>query len=228
MSALDDADPTRFRVYQPGLLPPWMDEAGRDWATAQGLLKDALLEAVTAAVAARRASDCPEDALPRLGEDSQIERMPGESSASYRARLRERFPTWQASGTDLGVLLQLEAAGLSVRAKRNNQWDWDGHPGNVAPWWARMWLIVDRPNSFGPPLVCGGGAVCGDGSICGMTGGSLELVAAIRRLAKKWTSSHVLLVNVIVMTGDGWLCGDGHTSGSGGVCGGSAAYLEGW
>ena len=126
-----------------------------------------------------------------------------------------------------GPIDQLAAMGLTVRAKRNNQWDWDGHPGNVAPWWARMWLIVDPPNTFGPALICGGSAIAGDGSLCGMTGVTDAMVQQIRRLALKWTSSHVLLVNEIVVI-SGAICGDGHVSGDGTICGGEAAYLEGW
>lgn len=225
----DELEPGRFRDFQPRSYPPWLQHPkGYAWGRAFGMMKDAIADGAMAAVRARIVMLAPDDGLAYLGADLQIERGPGESADSYRARLQRAIPAWEKAGSDAGVVEQLAAIGLTARVKRNNQWDWDGHPGNVAPWWARMWVIIDRPNPFGPPLVCGGGAVCGDGSLCGMTDVSADLVALIRRIVKKWTSSHARVVNVIVMTSDGWLCGDGHTCGSGGTCGGSAAYLEGW
>lgn len=227
-TTLDDEDPTRFRVYQPGLYPPWLLEkgAGRDWGEAFGLMKDAFAAAATEAVRARFTSTCPEDALPYKGDDSQIERMPAESTATYRARLEGRWSAWEASGTDLGPTLQLAAMGFSIRVKRNNQWDWDGHPGNVAPWWARMWVIVDQPNPFVVGPVCGDGHVCGAGQLCGIDGTSADVVQQIVRLTKKWTSSHVQIPAIVVVL-SGHLCGDGHVCGDGSVCGGETVNLEG-
>jgi hypothetical protein len=226
-TTLDDEEPQRFSDYQAGWMPPWMDESGRDWATAFGLLKDVVRSGARNAVAAGRIGDAPDDALPFAGADSQIEQTPGETLVNYSARLQKRWQAWAESGSDAGPIDQLAVMGLTVRAKRNNQWDWDGHPGNVAPYWARMWLIVDQPNPFLSIPKCGDGHVCGGGQLCGLAGATSDHLWQLLRLARKWTSSHVLLVNVIAVV-SGRLCGDaGGACGDGYVCGGDAVYFDG-
>lgn len=224
---------TFFRDYQPGLLPAWLQGRwGSAWATAFGVLKDSVGESLRQASQARITRVAPDDALQAIGEETGIERGPSELLATYRGRLLKPFSTARERGTDLGIVDVMTGIGYTARCKRNNQWDWDGHPGNVSGYWARMWVIFDPGgHPFSPPPTCGSGLMCGSApptTLCGIVGATLDVIAQIRRLVKKTRDSMVQVVHeIIVFVAP--LCGDGGlVAGGGSPCGAKAAYLEGW
>jgi hypothetical protein len=219
-----------FRDYQRALLIPAIaDPVGQDWATAFGLLKDGVAEGFLECARVGNIRTAPSDALPYHGADRKLERGPGEDDLTYAIRLENAWESYKWAGTDKAVLDALAILKLTAHIKRNNQWDWDGHPGNVTGYWARMWPVITAPSSWTGPAICGGGGVCGTGLMCGITGATVDQIQFIRRVVLKWTGSHALIPQIIVLLGGAHLCGDGGVCGAGLVCGtGAAAYLEGW
>ena len=211
------------------LHPAWLRGAwSRAWASAIGNALDAIGVRTTEAIQARLPSFAPEDSLPALGDDRALPRTTREPSKAYRSRLRRAFTTWRNAGSDRGVIDAIATLGFRARVRRNNQWNWDGHPGNVAPYWARMWIILDPPFALGPAPIAGGGAHAGDGSLCGISGDDAALIGPLLCTAHQWKASHAELVAVIVPLGGALLCGDGHQAGDGSRAGaGSVVYLEG-
>lgn len=220
-----DELPVPFHVYQPALLPPLLQEmnAAR-WSTALGLTKDAVATAVTRASLAHMVKYAPADALPLHGWERRIDRGPGETDESYRNRLSRAFTLHRLGDSDLGVVTAFAALGLTVRIRRNNQWNYDGHPGNVVGYWARMWIVIDPPHPLGLPAQWGGGFRWGGGTPWGVSGPA-PLIALITRLATKWTGSHVQVVKILVRL-NGFAWGDGLAWGGGTAWGAQTAFLD--
>jgi hypothetical protein len=215
-----------FRDYLAAWIPPWMGPVGRELGVRLGLILDSVAQGAIEAVKVRLTRYAPEDALPYLGWERGIRRGPGESSSSYAPRLQTAHTQWSKADSDLGIIDALAAIGITARIFRNYDIDWDGHPGKVEPYWARMWVVIDPPHPFTAPFKWGSGAKWGSGGQWGATG-SKDLVAFIRNEVKKWSGSHVLIPKIIIVVKPE-LWGGGFKWGAGKKWGGKAAQVEGW
>lgn len=103
-----------FKDYIVGSAPPWLnDPSGQAMLRAIGDGKDYLLDVAKQGVKARFPLLAPSDALNQIGGERQLPRGPGESTASYAARLRGAWDTWPWAGTPTGVLNALWDAGYT-------------------------------------------------------------------------------------------------------------------
>lgn len=114
---------------------------GTAFARAVGSSLDEAADAAQDAGLLRGPVDAQDDALPVIGASRQIQRLPGESADSFRARLAMAFETWSNACTAGGVLDAVELLGygrpllFTQRALPLA----DGHP----TWWARFRLVYD-------------------------------------------------------------------------------------
>lgn len=199
MTEYETSHELQVALQPPYLRRPW----GERWGTADGVLKTALGELATDATKCGIVTEAPADALMWLGLERDIERGPGESVDSYRARLQNAWNDWQKAGCDAGVIGALEVLGLHPAIKRDRQWWHDNNvPGTI---WARMWVIlVDPPWGLieDYTALAAKYATYGDWGAAGVGFGveaPLVEIERIRRVIHKWTSSHVLVVNTIVI-----------------------------
>lgn len=207
-----------YADYFPSLLPTFLaDPVGKFWAQSFGTIADSISDSATNAVKCSIIATAPDDALPYLGAARpHVIRVPGQSAASYRADLMRSFEFASMLGTDAGIIAMLARAGLTARVVRNNQWDWDGHPGNVAPYWARMWVIIDNPGTWTAGSTWGGGERWGDTYTWGIRGLSADLIGYIIASCLMYKSSHARLVRIrAIVSGTSW--GGGSTGGSWGT-----------
>ena len=79
---------------------------------ASGELKDDIVDRYQEAGTAGYPDLAPADALPWIGKERMLPRMPGESEAAYRERLRLAWETWREAGTIPGMLKALDRLGL--------------------------------------------------------------------------------------------------------------------
>lgn len=122
-----------YAQHQQDLLPGFLrDDAGFAWARAQGTLKDQLVVRTRQSVYAGGAADpegrgreCPADGLPRLALDADLDRSPGESDTSLRARIAGVWESWSWAGTRYGIAYAVGLAGY----------------GWPAVWAAREWFV---------------------------------------------------------------------------------------
>lgn len=200
-----------YTTYVVALAPPWLrGRWGEQWHRAQGLLFDMVAEGAVQAVKARLLRSGPDDALPYAGNDRQIERAPGESADSYRARLLGAFETWRLAGTNKGILSALAVIGYTKAAIYESH-DW--FP--LDPEWWRFWLVLDPPSGFSTWKL-GDGTKLGE-KLVGLDKLGADAKAAItllRRVVRKWKAAHTLCIKVIVvlsgkLIGTGWKVGDG-------------------
>lgn len=138
-----------FRQYQQDL-GPYRDTTGLAWAAGLGAMKDALLRASIDSLLAGAITRCPDDAVARIGDDTNIERLPGEALDSYRARLRGAWETWSWAGTATGVRTALNLLGWwgvwlpTVREI--------GHPDPYTHLWARFYVFLTGNSVWGEQL----------------------------------------------------------------------------
>lgn len=210
-----------YRDWILDLLPAWLR---RRWGAAWfGALGDALDELVTYTRAAAKADlpkSAPADALGEIGADRALERYPGESAATYRARLAAAWTTWSFAGTEAGLVAQYAAAGLP-KVVVVEAVDWTPEPPDHNPDWSRFWIIFpagghpwDAEKTWGNgtwgeadewgPGTWDDGTAWGAAGTWGTTA-SQGAVTLVRRIAKKWKPAHTTLVNItIVISGEVW------------------------
>lgn len=201
----------KYTEYVVALAPPWLrGRWGEAWHRAHGLVLDMVAEGAVQATKARLLRHGPDDALPYAGADRQIERAPGESTESYRARLLGAFETWRLAGTNKGILSALAVIGYTKAAiYESHGW----FP--LDPEWWRFWLVLDPPSGFSTWKLSDGTKL-GE-KIVGLDKLGADAKAAItllRRVVRKWKAAHTLCIKVIVvlsgkLIGTGWKVGDG-------------------
>lgn len=141
---MTDVAPETFAEWQLQLAPKWLRRGhGASWLAGFGAMKDDVEDLAGQAVKARIVRTAPMDALPLIGEERKLERFTFETAEDHRARLENAWDAYGEADSDLGMIHRLAEIGLSVRIRRNNQWDFDGHPGNVLYYWARFWVLCD-------------------------------------------------------------------------------------
>lgn len=85
----------------------------RAWLRASGDLKDSLVDRAKVAVKARFFKLAPADALQRGGAERQLERAPGDTNATFAARLVDAWDLWRFAGVAKGLLTALRDLGYS-------------------------------------------------------------------------------------------------------------------
>lgn len=220
-------EPSTYSDYQFALQPPHLSGPwGEKWARSFGLLKDGLSRSFVYAVKARFVSVCPEDGLAYIGWERDLERGPSESASSYRIRLKNAWVDYEWMGTDKGIADNLAVLGITATIVRDRGKSWirdtslpylgsyvslgatafthdSNDPGDV---WGRMWIIITDPPWSRIESYTDLAALYptwGDWSAAGIGWGltaSLDEIGRIRRIAKKWTGSHALVVNIIVIS----------------------------
>lgn len=117
-------------------LPFWLDgPEGRACAEAGGALQDIEITKLRDGVMMRFPDRAPDDALEFVGGGYDMERYPGETFESYRARLRNAYPTKRKAGSKSGVLDALAEYGFTGDAMLLQEYELTGQwPGE---WYSR-------------------------------------------------------------------------------------------
>lgn len=155
-----------------------------------GFLADGIAAAASQAVRSpwMTLKDQPDDALAPIGSERNMPRYPGESTASYRARLHGAWRAYARAGDESSILTQLAAAGYAG-AVIFDAWTTAIYPPldcNGNRWWSRfiVFFPVGAPNVPGPPKTWDSFS-WDDGTVYDMTGNS-DAVATIRGIVAKW------------------------------------------
>lgn len=195
-------------------LPSWLRARWAfRWLYLVAVFADAIGEATMQAVKARFIDTCPDDAVPYIGDDRQIEIGIGEPLSSYRERLKGAWQAWAMAGTEAGLLAQLQAwlpdATWSIVA--NGEWSVppDGRPASPglvaidgADWWSRMWVLCQGGHPWRAWLL--GDPPDGDGILLGDTSVSIGSTAipyhaeTCARIVRKWKAGHEYVPHVLV------------------------------
>ena len=225
-----------YLAFQPGIAPPWLQgPVGGAFLGVEGQAKDLVLQAMKDAIFAGFTLRAPSDALPALGAESSIPRLPGELDPSYRGRIVARWSTWPLAGTSAGILAALSLIGYTAsRILTTRSWAAPATvPGGTG--WSRFWVLLapvptvwrgrtlGDGHRLGGPLRLGDGRRLGDGHrlgdrpSLGSTATRAE-TAAVVRTVQTWKSARDIgFVTVVLkgrLLGTGGHLGDGHSLGA--------------
>jgi hypothetical protein len=196
-----------LELYAQQLAPGFLrGDYGQQLMRSLGILKDLALERARRAVRARMPTLAPYDALPLIGDERQIDAVPGEPAAAYAERLRNAWDTWRLAGLPLGVLRALRIAGfptVTLLQMRRHSFTLDADsnlvvanygapvdqgytPANYpATFWNAFGVVISEPFGWS-------GAVPADGSA------TAELC---RRVLKRWKPAHAICDTITIVTG---------------------------
>lgn len=111
------------------------------FGTTQGLLSDWIAEAAREAVRARFPSFAAPDALEEIGRETGLPRLPVETVAQFRARLKNRWPISEQRGTRQGMIAALDSyasiTGLISAYHFLEEWEFP-----TVLWWSRWWVFL--------------------------------------------------------------------------------------
>lgn len=131
---------------------------------------------------------CPADALDYVGSNENIERLLDEPDGTYRDRLRDPFPTWEASGTIAGIEAQLAdytGADVSVYDMAAG---WVPDDSNTYSF-ARFWVVISEPPQWSA-MTLEEELVLSDDLVLGVSGMTQRQYTNLRRIVHKWRSGH--------------------------------------
>lgn len=217
---------SNYRIWIQQIAPPWLrGEWGTKYLSMLGELADLERDGAGFATAFRFLSKAPDDAVPLIAADSGpaqmplpgysgflyggMPRYPGETMASWRARIASRWETWPTAGTAIGVDAQLEAYISAIQSGvaptitiwshqlpgtpiQPDRWNRDVNPTE----WSRFYVVIDQPHPWEQSLI--GEGEIGDESLIGTTM-TLTEVRALRRLVHEWRSAHSSGVTFILV-----------------------------
>lgn len=166
------------------------------------------------AVKERFPTTCSDDALDHVGDTMQLERYPGETNDTYRARLSEAFDAHSWAGTAKGIQDQLTAAltGLGATSPVVTVIEnWNGAYADGGDWYSRIAVVIQCGGVWTESSL-GGTWVLGT-TVLGSTATALE-VAAMKRIVRKWKDCgaypgvlRVLLDETVDLLGIDWTLG---------------------
>lgn len=132
---------TLYRDYQPALHPTALaGPYGTSWGASQGTMKDRVVTLAVDAVTAGLVLLAPADALPLLGADVALPRIPLETDAEYRVRISGAWETWRWAGTRTALELVATQFELTVRITT-------AHDLGRVPW-AQWFMFTDMAAPF--------------------------------------------------------------------------------
>jgi hypothetical protein len=133
------------------LPPPNRGPRGEALVTVLARRLDEAVERLKVAAKADLPPEAPDDALPYLGDDRVIERLPGEDLDAYRVRLSAAWETWSWACTRRGLwraLVDVGLRGVTFWTAAESLWDaWC-----PTPLWARFRVVSTGRVAWGENL----------------------------------------------------------------------------
>lgn len=211
---------------------------GTAWQAAMGAYQDVQLDRLFQAKRVRWPEWCPTDALTYHASERGLERIPTETEAAHRRRLRTAWTIWQKAGSQQGHIDAFGwfgdfAAGTNLtRVVVRRRKDFSMPVPVGSPYvrtfarmvWASFDVVVSKPHPW-VKKTWGGGWKWGDGTTWGSTATPAQ-VNLFRRLIWQFKSAHDTCVYIHVNLGNARLWGGGGKWGDGGKWGGGGGQVR--
>ena len=223
---------TSFREFFTRISPTWLQgDLGSKYVTGViGLFGDAIQNLANMGVKAPwlKTQTSPDDALPLVGEGSNLPRYFTDTDTTYRARLNDRWNTWELAGTKAQLENQAVLMGFP-NAQIFEPVDW---PTRNPGYWSQFWLLIpSEDHSFTSGPTYGDGTLYGEppigsGSLYGIAGtNASEIIGSLKTAMCLFKPAHVILRDII-FEGDGPTYGDGSLYGDAGLVYGSTNNIN--
>lgn len=192
--------PSTYEDYVPQSAPPWLQNTrGTQLLSVIGVVYDRLLVAVKDAVKVRFIELSPDDALPHNGYATNIDRYPSDTDDGYRQRIRSAWNSWVFAGTEAIVVSEMETYLTTATITILENRDWTPPDGDTA-WWSRFWVIIQGTDWVADGTWADSGT-WDDGGVWD-TDMTLEEVATVKNIIRKWKPAHTLGYALITLGSD--------------------------
>jgi hypothetical protein len=231
---------TTYRDYVAKLIPAFLRRAlGAAYTgVVHGLVPDIIMESASQATKVHfvGTQDLPDDALPYVGAQKDIDRYPGESLSSFKTRIRTGIQDHIEGGTDIRVEEDLAVAYADGVVYEDNEW-----VRPPQPFWTNVWIFFSKEAML---MATGGGAIPAPPQtygtpgltytsyplanfVYGATNLTPQVVRMLRALVRKWKAARSAPRQFIFeFTGETY--GTGHVYGEASLSyGGSQGIAEG-
>lgn len=214
----------RYREFIKRLSPTVLSSGWgeRLQGTIAGLVWDVIADGGTNAVKSpwlTLLTQQPIDALPVIADERKLFRYLVETDEQWQARLDRAWEIWEAGGSENEIEAQLAAAGYV--AELHSPVDWNRSP---VDWPSQFWVLLTDPGPFGAAAIVGEPTTIAGQHLCGVSGPK-ENVAEIRNIIATFKAGHVVCRQIIILLGDGAICGTGETAGDHLCGGGGVAFI---
>lgn len=220
--------PSNIAEMSDQIAPSWLSgPTAQKFRYCMSLIWDGVDDGAAYAVRARFPLCAPDDALPFLSSDRQIDQGPGETQDSYRVRLTEWLDLWRQAGSPQAVMealdavfepnaLTIETVNDSILSADITSWSVatlgvvPPTQTNIAPhnwnwdgfsWPGRSWVIIQNGPYAQTPLW--GAFRWGDGTRWGFNADP-NLGAAVRGQIAKWQDAGTAVWQVILAFDNTW------------------------
>lgn len=198
---------TAFREFFTRISPTWLQgDFGSKYVTGViGLFGDAIQNLANMGVKAPwlKTETSPDDALPLVGDGSNLPRYFTDTDTTYRTRLNDRWNTWELAGTKAQLENQAVLMGFPNAEIKEAIQDWPTRP--PAPYWSQFWLLIPSgDHSFTPAPDWDSGALY-DGFTWSVSGtNAQEIINSLRQAMCLFKPGHTILREIIFETGGGF------------------------
>jgi hypothetical protein len=154
------------------------------------------------------------DTLDIAGAERDLIRYPGETRASWAARVQGAWDAYEQSPSSFAVIQGVQDWGNAMFPDT-----WDDNPVLTEHGWARFAVTIPYGNTdWGPAIEYGDPVVYGEtNAVYGISNAEAVDVALLRRTVRKWKPSRSK-ASIRVVLSPGYFYGDGsHTYGDGSV-----------
>lgn len=139
----------------------------------------------------------PDDAVPLVAEGSNLPRYFTDTNVSFRARVNDRWPTWELAGTKQQLLDQLILMGFPNAQIFEAIQDWPLRP--PTPYWSQFWVLIPATDhSFTAGALWDDGSLWDDGTLWSIGGtNATEIIGSIKTAMCLFKPGHVILREII-------------------------------
>ena len=196
---------TGFRTFFAQLSPTSLQgEFGSKFvAGVIGLFGDMIQQLATLGLKAPwlKTDTSPADALPLVGEGSNMPRYFTDTDDTYRARLNDRWNTWELAGTKAQLQNQAVLMGFP-NALVKEPVDWPDKP--PLNYWSQFWLFIPQgDHNFTVGANWDDPGLVWDGFTWSVSGtNAFEIIESLKAAMCLFKPGHVILREIIFETGN--------------------------
>lgn len=176
---------------------------GRAFAGTTAFMFDALAASLKQAVRSAWVGDTPgngpaHDGLSASGSELSLPRYPRETWSQYHERLQRAWTDWPLAGDETSIVSQLAAAGWPG-AEVQFEADWP----SLLTTWSQFVVFFPEGTHLVLPAAEIGSFLIGDGTLIGPRNITLEDIATLRAIIRKFKPAHWVCRYVVFDCGGG-------------------------
>jgi len=193
-----------YTEYEERSQPAWASSGPSfvAWWQALGLVKDVIVDAARYAAKAGWPLVAPVDALPFIGSERLMPRVPSDTDATYRTALHKAWDASEFFGSKVGIQNAIARRFPTSNPYAMPYWENPAAFGVDDTRWSR-WILYVTMDAWSIPATWGSGVRWGDPILQWGVRAPIGEVAELKDTIRTWAPGDAVLVKIIVTTPDG-------------------------